>query len=176
MSASVPADGNSASRQSSAGLLGVYLNDHLAGATGGLELVRRAAGAHRGSTTGHVLERYVAEIAEDREALLDMMRALGVPVRRYKVIAGWAGEKLGRLKRNGTLLERSPLSSVVELEALQLGVEGKVSGWRTLRAVAEHDSRLDAKRLDDLLSRARRQAETLEELRTRTAAEVFGAE
>lgn len=166
---------NSESTPATAALLGIYLNDHLAGATGGLDLVRRAAGSHRGTTTGQALERYAAEIAEDREALLDMMRALDVPVRRYKVIAGWAGEKLGRLKPNGKLLERSPLSSLVELEALHLGVEGKVSGWRTLRAVAEHDSRLDVKRLEVLLSRASEQADNLEELRTRTAEELFGS-
>lgn len=164
-----------AASQSTAGLLGIYLNDHLAGATGGMELARRAAGEQRGSPAGEVLERYAAEIAKDREALLDMMHALDVPVRRYKVVAGWAGEKLGRLKPNGTLFERSPLSSLVELEALRLGVEGKVCGWRILRRVAEHDNRLDANRLEDLLSRAKEQAETLEELRAGTAAKLFGS-
>lgn len=156
-------------------LLGIYLNDHLAGATGGLELFRRSARAQRGTETGDVLEQYTAEVAEDRAALLEMMRALGVPVRQYKVYGAWVAEKVGRLKFNGRLRERSPLSSLVELEALRLGVEGKASGWRTLRIVAEHDGRLDAQRLDGLLDRARQQADTLEELRVRTAQELFGA-
>jgi hypothetical protein len=156
-------------------LLGIYLNDHLAGATGGLELFRRSARAHRGTDTGDVLEQYTAEVAEDRAALLEMMRVLGVPVRQYKVYGAWVAEKVGRLKFNGRLRERSPLSSLVELEALRLGVEGKASGWRTLRMVAERDGRLDAQRLDGLLDRARRQADTLEELRVRTAQELFGA-
>ncbi|HEV2088248.1 MAG TPA: hypothetical protein VGR21_08050 [Cryptosporangiaceae bacterium] len=157
-----------------AAMLGIYLNDHVAGATGGLELFRRAAGAHRGSETGAILERLTGEIVEDRAALLDMLRTLGVPVRRYKVYAGWVGEKLGRLKLNGRLLGRSPLSSLLELEALRLGVEGKGAGWKTLRTVAERDDRLDAERLDGLIARAERQVEELEDLRVRTAADLFG--
>lgn len=163
------------SESSGPDLLGIYLNDHLAGATGGLELFRRAARAQRGTETGDVLEQYTAEVAEDRAALLEMMRDLGVPVRQYKVYGAWVAEKVGRLKLNGRFRERSPLSSLVELEALWLGVEGKASGWRTLRIVAERDGRLDALRLDGLLDRARRQADTLEELRVRTAQELFGA-
>jgi hypothetical protein len=42
------------------------------------------------------------------------------------------GEKAARLKLNGHLLARSPLSSLEELEMLRLGVEGKAAGWRTL--------------------------------------------
>lgn len=32
---------------------------------------------------------------------------------------------------------------------LRLGVEGKATGWRTLRAQADTDARLDAEQLDD---------------------------
>ncbi|MGH3912444.1 MAG: hypothetical protein ACRDTC_03380 [Pseudonocardiaceae bacterium] len=154
-------------------LFGIYLNDHLAGATGGVELVRRAAAAHRGSATGTALTRLAAEIVEDRAALLDIMAALGIPVQRLKSYAAWAAEKLGRLKFNGHLLRRSPLSGLVELEALRLGVEGKAVAWRTLRELADHDRRLDAGRLDDLLVRAHRQINTLEELRVLTATKIF---
>ncbi len=156
-----------------AALLGIYLNDHLAGATGGLDLFRRAAGAHRGSAYGEALRRLAGEVAEDRSALLEMIQTLGVPIRHYKLYAAWALEKVGRLKPNGRLVQRSPLSSLVELEAMRLGVEGKAAGWRTLRVVAKQDSRLDANRLDKLIDRACRQAETLEALRIRCAAEIF---
>lgn len=103
----------------------------------------------------------------------DVMAAADVPVRRWKSYAAWAVEKAGRLKLNGRVLRRSPLSSLVELEALRLGVEGKAAAWRTLRQLADHDRRLDAGRLDELLARARRQLDTLEELRVRTAAGIF---
>jgi hypothetical protein len=96
-----------------------------------------------------------------------------VPVRQYKVLAGWAAERVGRLKLNGRVLERSPLSSVIELEGLQLGVRGKWALWRTLRALAEDDARLDPARLDGLVRRAEEQVDTLERLRVEASAALF---
>jgi hypothetical protein len=154
--------------------LGIYLNDHLAGATGGVGLARRmAAAAAPGSESARVLRTLAAEIAQDRVALIKIMGTLGIPVRGYKVFAGWVGEKAGRVKLNGHLLTRSPLSELEETEFLRLGVEGKAAGWRSLRSLAERDSRLDADRLDDLLARAERQSDTLETLRVAVAERVL---
>ncbi|GAA2608548.1 hypothetical protein SMC26_28965 [Actinomadura fulvescens] len=153
------------------GLLGIYLNDHLAGATGGVELARRVAGAKRNEPDGEVLRGLAREIAEDRDALLEIMDALGVPVRRYKVIGAWAAEKAGRLKLNGRIVGRSPLSDLVELEMLRLGVEGKSALWGTLRTMT--DPALDGRRLDGLFSRARRQSAMLDDLRLRAASEAL---
>ncbi len=83
------------SGQSEAGMLGIYLNDHLAGATAGTELAHRTARSHRDGKDGGTLRRVAAEIAQDRAALLDIMAALGIKVRRYKVGAAWIGEKAG---------------------------------------------------------------------------------
>lgn len=157
-------------------LLGIYLNDHLAGSTAGVDLIKRMAAAERGWSGGQALAELAEEIEQDRAALIEIMDQLGVPVRRYKIVAAWAGEKLGRLKPNGRLLSRSPLSRVIELEVMQLGVEGKAAGWRTLRTIADTESRLDTNRLDDLLNRANQQGSQLERLRVRAADEVFGAE
>ena len=155
-------------------LLGVYLNDHLAGATVGLQLARRAAeSAEPGSESATVRKGLVREIAADRSALIKIMTTLGIKIRGYKMFAAWAGEKAGRLKFNGHLLTRSPLSDLEETEMLRLGVEGKAAGWRTLRAVAERDSRLDTGQLDELLARAARQSDELESLRVRIAAQVL---
>ncbi len=158
-------------------LLGVYLNDHLAGATVGLELVRRmAASAEPGTETATVMKRLVSEITADRSALITMMAVMGVKIRGYKVFAAWAGEKAGRFKLNGHLLSRSPLSDLEETEMLRLGVEGKAAGWRTLRVVAERDRRLDIGQLDELLARAARQSDTLESLRVRIAEQVLAGD
>lgn len=154
-------------------LLGVYLNDHLAGATVGTELARRAAAGQRDPAKREIMRRLAGEIREDRQSLLDIMSALGVPVRGYKVWAGWAAEKAGRLKLNGSLRARSPLSDLTELEMMRLGVEGKAAGWQTLRTLAEHRRELDAARLDRLLARAQVQSARLEELRTDAVTEAF---
>jgi hypothetical protein len=156
-------------------LLGIYLNDHLAGATGGTQLARRAAGGAGGTAASGALRRFAAEVAQDRATLLQVMLALGIPVRRYKVYAAWIGEKAGRLKFNGHLTSRSPLSSLEELEMLRLGVEGKAAGWRTLRVLADQDPRLDPGQLDELIARAQRQSGLLEDLRVRAAADVIAA-
>ncbi len=152
--------------------LSIYLNDHLAGATAGAELAKRMAKAHHDQAER--LRRLAAEVVQDRAALTDMMAGLGIPVRRYKVAAAWAGEKAGRLKLNGHLFTRSPLSFLEELEIMRLGVEGKAAGWRTLRTVADTDNRLEAARLDELIARARRQSDELESLRVEAAAAVTG--
>ena len=107
--------------------------------------------------------------------MISMMRAPRIPVRAYKVCAGWIGEKAGRMKFNGRLLARSPLSDLEELELLRLGVEGKAAGWRTLRTLTDTEKRLDAGHLDELMSRARRQADLLEELRVRAASQVVSS-
>lgn len=80
------------------GMLGIYLNDHLAGATAGSELAHRMARSHRGREDGGPLSRLAVEIAKDRWALLNIMDSLDVTVRAYKVGAAWIGEKAGRLK------------------------------------------------------------------------------
>jgi hypothetical protein len=157
-------------------LLGIYLNDHLAGATGGVELARRVARSSLIPADARVLQLLAAEIAADRQALLEIMAALGVQVRGYKHYAAWIGEKAGRLKLNGYLLTRSPLSSLEELELLRLGVEGKAAGWRTLRTLADRERRIDQGRLDELISAARRQAGLLEDLRMQAADQVMAAD
>ncbi|MFF4486538.1 hypothetical protein ACFY0F_08570 [Streptomyces sp. NPDC001544] len=154
-------------------LLGIYLNDHLAGATIGTRRAFYVAQAQQGTPLGRVLRPLAKEIAEDRRSLLAIMGRLGVPARRYKVLAGAAAEWAGRFKPNGRVVRRSPLTTVLELEFLLLGVEGKAAGWRMLRPLAEADERLDPRQLDELLERAERQLRTLEELRFTATQEVF---
>src|SRR4051812_34268369 len=150
-------------------LLGSYLNDHLAGATVGLELARRARSQNRGTRFGPVLEQLATEIAEDRRTLEELMKALGVGKDRVKVTVGWIGEKAGRLKLNGRLFGYSPLSRLIELEALALGVSGKLALWESLRAVADLNPVLDELELDGLIDRARGQIEVLERERVAAA-------
>ena len=89
-------------------LLGIYLNDHLAGATAGGELAKRMARSHRGREESGALNQLAAEITQDRPAQLAIMAPLGVTVHACKVGAAWAGEKAGRLKFNGRPRRRSP--------------------------------------------------------------------
>ncbi len=143
--------------------LAIYLQDHLAGATGGLELARRSRDSHSGTPLGDFLAELADEIAEDRDRLEEIMRFCEVGEDRLKVAGAWAGEKLGRLKLNGELLSSSPLSTVIELEGLFVGINGKLSLWRNLeRAMGEHLARFD---LPALIERAERQRDGVEQQR-----------
>jgi hypothetical protein len=141
--------------------LATYLNDHVLGATLGTELVRRAARENQGSELGEFLTGLAQEIDDDRGTLLALMRELGVRPDRLKVAAGWTGEKLGRLKPNAQLRGYSPLSPLVELEGLLIGIQGKLAMWRALAEVAQ-DVGLDRARLEALATRAERQQADVE--------------
>jgi hypothetical protein len=154
-------------------LLGTYLNDHLAGSTVGVELAKRARGSNEGNEYGAVLERISREIEEDRETLQRLMESLEIRRDRPKVAVAWIAEKFGRLKPNGRILSYSPLSRLIELESLALGIMGKRSLWEALGEVADQDARLDAAELKQLADRAERQRSEVWRLRGQAAREAL---
>jgi hypothetical protein len=154
--------------------LAIYLNDHLAGAVLGVQLARRLAGSNRGSAYGEVLERLSQEINEDRRALQDLMKRLGVRGDPVKIVGSLIAERLGRFKLNGQLRGYSPLSRLEELEFLALGVTGKLALWRSLRETRPDDPRLRGIDFDELVKRASSQRGRLERLRIKAAEEALG--
>jgi len=160
-------------RRVSRKLLGLYLNDHLAGAALGLELVRRTARENKDSALGSFLaDVLLPEIEEDRRTLQRLMGQIGIAPSRPKVAAAWLAEKLARLKLNGELWRYSPLSRLVELEGLAVGIEGKRALWLALEA-----ARLDGLRGFDfqaLAERAEFQRSRLEEHRLAAVTAALG--
>ena len=154
-------------------LLGIYLNDHLAGATIGSELVRRAAGSNADNELGRFLASLEQEVAADREALLSVMAALGVRASRAKVAAAWAAEKAGRLKLNGRIVRYSPLSRILELEGLAIGIRGKRGMWQLLGEL--EDERLASFDFPALVARADAQLADVERTHADVARATFGA-
>jgi hypothetical protein len=151
--------------------LAIYLNDHLAGATVGVELSRRLARQNRSSDYSDPLEQIASEVEEDRRTLLELMARLSIGRDRLKSALAWSGEKAGRLKLNGSIVSYSPLSRLEELELLALGVQGKLAMWQALKALG--DPRLSAIDLDALITRARSQVRRLERLKRRAAQQAF---
>lgn len=155
-------------------LRGIYLNDHFAGSVAGHELARRAAGSNEGTELGTFLQRLESEIAEDRQMLADVMGRLGVRTDQVKRTLAWGAEKVGRLKPNGQLLGYSPLSRLVELEGLHLGISGKLSLWQVLEATPAPE--LGEFDFAGLAGRAQRQLTELEPFRRAAAREAFEAD
>lgn len=155
--------------------LAIYLNDHLAGSVAGIELAKRASGNNEGTPVGEFLAQLVIDIDEDRAALEAIMDELGVRKDLLKDAAAWVAEKVGRLKLNGKIIGYSPLSHLVELEGLALGVEGKLSLWRALQEIQGEYPALANVDLDRLAERAATQREGLERFRRDAAATALSA-
>ena len=155
--------------------LAIYLNDHLAGSIVGSELAKRALRENHGSEFEETLEWLLAQILEDRATLERLMEELGVAKSRVKGALALALERVGRLKLNGQLTGYSPLSRLVELEGLAIGLTGKLALWESLREIAGDEPGLagfDAERLAD---RARAQLERLRAERLRAAPRALTA-
>lgn len=155
------------------GLLRIYLNDHLAGSAGGINLARRCARSNRGTALGAFLEELVPQILEDRKALETLLAAFGFPADRLKLAAAIAAERAGRLKPNGRLRGYSPLSRLVELEGLYAGVDLKQRLWRVVRHLAADQPEMAAIDAEALIARAETQLTELERHRLQAAADAF---
>jgi hypothetical protein len=155
--------------------LAIYLNDHLAGSIVGTELAKRALRENRGSELEETLEWLLGELLEDRATLERLMEDLGVVRSRAKGTLAVALERVGRLKLNGQLTGYSPLSRLVELEGLALGVTGKLALWENLRELAAGEPALSGFDLDGLAERARAQLERLHRERLEAARRALTA-
>ena len=154
--------------------LRIYLRDHYAGSAAGLSLAGRARRSE--PELDEVLGGLEREIAEDQAALRSLMARRGVAPSRAKAVIGKLTEVAARLKGNGRLARRSPLSTVVELEALAAGVLTKRNLWRALDAIADRAPVLDEEELHRLIERATDQLERIHGLHGRAAVRAFAGE
>jgi hypothetical protein len=156
-------------------LLGVYLNDHLAGAAAGTELAGKLRDNNQGTELGNVMAALGRDIEQDRATLEELMERLGVERHRVKQAAGWVLEKLTRLRLNPALAGSADLTRMLETEALSLGIEGKRCMWLVLKEAAAHDPRLGGTDFDRLVERANGQRQALEPHRVAAALRAFPA-
>jgi hypothetical protein len=143
-------------------LLGVYLNDHLAGSAAGLALAEKLRDNNQGTELGKVVAVLHHDIEQDRATLEELMARLEVDRHSVKETAGWLLERLSRLRLNPVLTGSADLTRLLETEALSLGIEGKRLMWVALKEAAADDERLAATDFDRLIERAASQRRTLE--------------
>jgi hypothetical protein len=154
--------------------LATYLNDHLAGSTFALDLAKRAASENEGTELGAFLSVLALEIEADRRALQEIMSAFGVSTDPLKQVIAWVGEKAARLKPNGQLLGYSPLSPLIELETLLLGITGKLHLWHALDE-AFGDDAIPVASLPELIARAEQQRADVERHRVEVSRRALTA-
>jgi hypothetical protein len=152
--------------------LAIYLQDHHAGATFGVELVERCRRNNEGSEFSEPLRALADEIRSDRGTLRRLMHALGAEPSRLKNSVAWASEKAQRLKLNGRLGGYSPLVRVEELESLAIGIAGKRALWELLEHVGRS---LEGYDFAALRGAAEDQLARVDSLRLRAAETAFGS-
>jgi hypothetical protein len=154
--------------------LAIYLRNHEAAAQAGRDLFRRTAANQRDQPYATELAELTTEVEEDLETLHEIMRAARVSPDLLQGLALRLGERVGRLKPNGRLLGRAPLSDLIEVEALVVAVRAKAAGWQALSSVPAPDWGGTAD-TQVLYERAVDQAERLNAIHRQVAARVFTA-
>lgn len=153
--------------------LGRYLREHYAASRGGLDLCERSARSHGDPVVRRSLQELATDLAEDRATLLSLLLDLGVEPSHGKERLVALGERMGRLKRNGTVLRRLRLSDLLELEALDAMLEAKKLGWLCLLNLSDVDHRLNPYHLGLLVKRAEVQQDRVGALRSGLAVDVL---
>lgn len=151
----------------------VYLNDHRAGATLGVDLAEQIRSRAHGTPLGDLLGSLAPQIAEDRQTLIELMARLGIATTRVKRAGAWITEKASRVKFGGLTSGEPDLGLFMALETLALGVLGKLSLWKALTHVAEQHSAIRAGELDELIKRAEGQYDALERERSAASARIL---
>lgn len=141
----------------------LYLNDHLAAAAGWIALARRMARNNSGSELGDVLLGLQHDLAEELPLLRALLRESGGHEQKTKQWLALSAERLGRLKLNGALRGYSPLSRLVEAEAMVAALALRAAMWRSLAAGYGEQHPLGRFTLGELAQRAERQAGDLDE-------------
>ena len=152
-------------------LLAIYLDDHRAGAAAGSALARRVERRYGEEPGFEALVGVRLDVEADVQALDELRDALDVRGGRLKRALALAGERLGRLKLNGRLVRRSPLSTLLELELLSAGVTAKRRLWDGLMSACGSE-RLGDVDLRALRERADDQLERLHVMHQRAAAAI----
>jgi hypothetical protein len=110
----------------------VHLRDHHALMLALRELCIRVRSTSPVDAERALARRILHDVGPDLRELEAVLRSFGSGPSRARTAAVWAGERIGRFKPNGTLLRRSPITSVVELEGCQLLLESIRALWTGL--------------------------------------------
>ncbi|MGH2919776.1 MAG: hypothetical protein ACRDLS_14435 [Solirubrobacteraceae bacterium] len=143
----------------------VYLTDHLAGATAGVNLVEQAADRHRSDELGEFFAQLATEIKADYGTLESLIEDLGVDRSATKEALAEIGSKVAAPKFNADGAGNKYLGDFVTLETLSIGVEGKRCMWSALKTVVDGYPELGELDLGELESRAQDQRSRIEDKR-----------
>jgi hypothetical protein len=153
--------------------LSSYLNDHLAGSVGALELLDRLIEVYEGKPLERFFRDLRSEIDADQETLKELIAKLGEKESAVRKVGAWIVEKLSRAKIQLSEAREGEMGLFLALEGLVLGITGKRLLWRGLAAGSETAPRLRGPDYATLEKRAIEQHDRVEAKRLEVAREVF---
>jgi vacuolar-type H+-ATPase subunit I/STV1 len=146
----------------SAESLTTYLNDHLAGSVGALEMLEHLIKLHEKKDREPFYRRLRAEVEEDQKVLQNLLEKVGGRESRVRKAAAWMSEKLGEAKLALDDRGDNQLRILEALETVALGIQGKLLLWRALGSVSATRPALRAVDFGQLERRARQQFEQVD--------------
>ena len=153
-----------------------YLNDHLAGSVGALELLDRLVDTYQGKPLERFFRELRAEIAADQETLKELIASLGEEESAVRKAGAWVTEKFSRAKIQLSETREGEMGLFLALEGLALGIHGKRALWRALASASATVPQLRHLNYDELEKRATEQYDRVEARRLEVAREVFKAD
>jgi hypothetical protein len=150
-----------------------YLNDHLAGSVGALELLDRLIEAFQGKPQERFFRELRADIHDDQEQLKELIAKLGAEESAVRKAGAWIAEKFSRTKIELGEGPEQEMGLFIALEAFVLGITGKRSLWRALGAASRTVPELARLDYAGLEKRAIEQCERVEAKRLEIARGVF---
>ncbi|HYJ04632.1 MAG TPA: hypothetical protein VEX43_05835 [Chthoniobacterales bacterium] len=150
-----------------------YLNDHLAGSVGALELLDRLIDTYREKPFEKFFQGLRDDIQHDQEQLKELMQKLGVEESAVRKAGAWVVEKLSRAKIELSEDAEGEVGLLLALEALVLGITGKRSLWRALKCASRTMPQLARLDYSGLENRAIEQCERVEAKRLEVARTAF---
>ena len=152
--------------------LTTYLNDHLAGSVGALELLQHLAETSSPVRRGEILALR-GEIKSEQTLIKELLDALATHESVVKKAGAWMAEKVAHLKLRLTAAGNSALGTMEAYEVLSLGIEGKKGLWRSLQAVASNLPTPPALDLHALIAAAKSQRSRVEAWRMEASIIAF---
>jgi len=109
-----------------------YLNDHLAGSSGAVDLIAAIANASNDPLQSGFFRDLKDKVEIDRILLKDLLAKIGQRDSKLLQVAGGLTEKAGRLKLLWEGFEPGNLGMFEAMEMLCLGIQGKRLLWVVL--------------------------------------------
>ncbi len=111
-----------------------YLNDHLAGSVGALELLDHWIKLCDGKPLAPFLADLKKDIEADQKTLQKLMRAVGTKESSIRLAGAWIAEKFSRAPFTAAGDEMGGIGLVLALETMVMGITGKKLLWHALAA------------------------------------------